>query len=117
MAVHQCQGSGNVALSREVIKMIPEYIQRTGVLGIGEIGLNKNTKNEATIFAEHLELAAHLRELVLIHTPHLQDKYKGTRMIIDMLKEQSDLQPGRVCVDHVEEHTVRLAKDNGFCAR
>ena len=28
-------------------------------------------------------------ELVLIHTPHLEDKYKGTRMIIDMLKNDS----------------------------
>ena len=25
-------------------------------------------------------------ELILIHTPHLEDKYKGTRMIVDMLK-------------------------------
>ena len=104
----------NVQLSREVIQMIPEFIHQTGVLGIGEIGLNKNTKNESTIFAEHLELAARMKELVLIHTPHLQDKYKGTRMIVDMLKERSDLQPNRVCIDHVEEHTVRLARDNGF---
>ena len=37
----------NVSLSREVIAMIPEFIGRPGVLGIGEIGLNKNTPNEA----------------------------------------------------------------------
>ena len=37
----------NVSLSREVLAMIPEFIDRPGVLGIGEIGLNKNTKNEA----------------------------------------------------------------------
>lgn len=104
----------NVALSREVIKLIPEFIDRTGVLGIGEIGLNKNTKNEATIFSEHLELASKIDELILIHTPHLADKYKGTRMIVDMLKEHSELDPSRVCVDHVEEHTVGLAKKNGF---
>lgn len=104
----------NVSLSREVIQMIPEFINETGVLGIGEIGLNKNTKNESLIFREHLDLAAKLQELVLIHTPHLQDKYKGTRMIVDMLKERSDLPRERVCIDHVEEHTVRLAKENGF---
>ena len=104
----------NVALSREVIQMIPEFIDRTGVLGIGEIGLNKNTKNEATIFAEHVQLAGKLQELVLIHTPHLQDKYKGTRMIIDMLREQSGVAPGRICIDHVEEHTVRLAREGGY---
>ncbi len=33
----------NVSLSREVIAMIPEFLDRPGVLGIGEIGLNKNT--------------------------------------------------------------------------
>jgi uncharacterized protein len=96
------------------IAMIPEFLNRPGVLGIGEIGLNKNTRNEATIFQEHLDLAAKTDELILIHTPHLEDKYKGTRMIVDMLKGDSRIKPHRVCVDHVEEHTVRLALDNGF---
>src|SRR5947207_11943493 len=104
----------NVALSREVIAMIPEFLSRPNVLGIGEIGLNKNTANEATVFQEHLDLAAKTDELILIHTPHLEDKYKGTRMIVDMLKGDSRITPHRVCIDHVEEHTVRLALDNGF---
>src|SRR3979409_227859 len=64
----------NVSLSREVIKMIPDFLDAPNVLGIGEIGLNKNTRNEATVFVEHLELAAGLGELVLVHTPHLADK-------------------------------------------
>ncbi len=107
----------NVELSREVIAMIPEFLDKPGVLGIGEIGLNKNTPNESTVFREHLELAAKTNELILIHTPHLQDKYKGTRMIIDMLGERSDLPHERVLIDHVEEHTVRHALDEGFwCA-
>jgi predicted metal-dependent TIM-barrel fold hydrolase len=67
----------NVSLSREVIAMIPEFLSRPSVLGIGEIGLNKNTANEATVFQEHLDLAAKTNELILIHTPHLEDKYKG----------------------------------------
>lgn len=104
----------NVRLSREVIQMIPEFLERPNVLGIGEIGLNKNTRNEAIIFQEHLDLAAKTNELILIHTPHLEDKYKGTRMIVDMLKNDSRLDPARVCVDHVEEHTIRLALDHGF---
>ena len=104
----------NVELSREVIAMIPEFLDKPNVLGIGEIGLNKNTPNECTIFREHLELAAKTDELILIHTPHLSDKYKGTRMIIDMIKENSKIDPGRVLIDHVEEHTVKLALDNGF---
>jgi predicted metal-dependent TIM-barrel fold hydrolase len=104
----------NVSLSREVIALIPEYLNKPNVLGIGEIGLNKNTANEAVIFQEHVDLAMKTNELILIHTPHLEDKYKGTRMIVDMLKNDRRIKPERVCVDHVEEHTVRLALDGGF---
>lgn len=104
----------NVSLSREVIAMIPEFLNKPNVLGIGEIGLNKNTRNEAIVFQEHLDLAMKTDELILIHTPHLEDKYKGTRMIVDMLKNDRRVKPQRVCIDHVEEHTVRLALDHGF---
>jgi predicted metal-dependent TIM-barrel fold hydrolase len=104
----------NVKLSREVIAMIPEFLGKPGVLGVGEIGLNKNTANEATVFQEHVDLAMKTNELILIHTPHLEDKFKGTRMIVDMLLGDKRVTPGRVCIDHVEEHTVRLALDNGF---
>jgi predicted metal-dependent TIM-barrel fold hydrolase len=107
----------NVSLSREVIALTPEFLDKPGVLGIGEIGLNKNTRNEATVFQEHVDLAMRSNELILIHTPHLEDKYKGTRMIIDMLKNDTRVTPERVCVDHVEEHTVRHALDGGYwCA-
>src|SRR5579872_627571 len=107
----------NVALAREVIAMIPEFLDKPNVLGIGEIGLNKNSLNEATIFREHVDLAMQTRELILIHTPHLKDKYKGTRMIVDMLLDDPRVEPERVLIDHVEEHTVRLAKEDGFwCA-
>jgi predicted metal-dependent TIM-barrel fold hydrolase len=107
----------DVALSREVISMIPEFLDRPGVLGIGEIGLNKNTKNEATIFLEQVDLAAQRDKLILVHTPHLQDKYMGTRMILDMFRCDSRIAPDSVLIDHVEEHTIRLAMDAGhWCA-
>ena len=104
----------NVALSRDVIALIPEYLKKPNVLGIGEIGLNKNTRNEAIVFQEHVDLAMKTSELMLIHTPHLEDKLKGTRMIIDMLKGDRRVKPERVLIDHVEEHTVRFAMEGGF---
>lgn len=106
----------NVTLSREVLEMIPEFLDKPNVLGIGEIGLNKNTKNEATIFAEHVELAMKYEQQILIHTPHLEDKYMGTRMILDMLCENRQVDRSRVLVDHVEEHTVRMVVEEGFWA-
>jgi predicted metal-dependent TIM-barrel fold hydrolase len=106
----------NVTLSREVIAMIPEFLEKPNVLGIGEIGLNKNTRNESIVFLEHLDLAAKYDQQILIHTPHLEDKYQGTRMILDMLIGDSRLDRSRVLVDHVEEHTVRHVLEEGFWA-
>lgn len=104
----------NVPLSREVLAIIPEFLDRPGVLGLGEIGLNKNTRNEVTIFEEHVDLAMKTDELLLVHTPHLQDKYKGTRMTLDILKSDGRVKPDRVVIDHVEEHTIGPAIEAGF---
>lgn len=106
----------DTGLAREVIGMIPRFLHRQNVLGIGEIGLNKNSRNELAIFEEQLDLALRHDALVLIHTPHLEDKLKGTRLIVDSLKN-SGIAPERVLIDHVEEHTVRLPLDGGYwCA-
>jgi predicted metal-dependent TIM-barrel fold hydrolase len=49
-----------------------------------------------------------------VHTPHLEDKLKGTRLILDAIRRFPRLDPGRVLVDHVEEHTAKLVLDRGF---
>jgi len=106
----------DVALAREVLWMIPEFLARENVLGIGEIGLNKNTRNELQILEEHVRLAAEHDQLILVHTPHLEDKWKGTRLILDVLRADTRIKPERVIIDHVEEHTVAMVLDAGFWA-
>jgi len=108
--------SEDMGLAREVIALIPEFLKRDNVLGIGEIGLNKNTRNELAILQEHVDLAVRHGQLILVHTPHLEDKFKGTRLILDLLKADSRVEPGRVIIDHVEEHTVDMVLDAGFWA-
>ncbi len=103
------------AFAREVISLIPEFLSCDNVLGIGEIGLNKNSKNELIILEEQLELAQQLDQLVLVHTPHLEDKLKGTRLIMDAI-DNTTLDPNRVLIDHVEEHTIKEVLDRGFWA-
>ena len=103
------------AFAREVISLIPEFLKCENVLGIGEIGLNKNSKNELIILEEQLALAEQTNQLVLVHTPHLEDKLKGTALIMDAI-ENTSLSPDRVLIDHVEEHTVRAVLDRGFWA-
>ena len=104
------------AFAREVMSLIPEFLKAPNVLGIGEIGLNKNTRNELMIFEEHVQLALDHQLPVLIHTPHLEDKLKGTKLIIDSLSSFSKLDRSKVIIDHVEEHTVKLVMDSGFWA-
>lgn len=102
--------------AREVISIIPEFLKKPNVLGIGEIGLNKNSKNEVAIFEEQVQLALQHDQLILIHTPHLEDKLKGTKLMIDILRQHAEHDFGRVMIDHVEEHTVKMVLDAGFWA-
>ena len=51
-----------------------------------------------------------------MHTPHLEDKLKGTRLIMDAIARNADIDPGRVLIDHVEEHTVEPVLDRGYWA-
>ncbi len=101
--------------AREVVSLIPQFLDQPSVLGIGEIGLNKNTRNELIILEEQIALAEKHNQMVLVHTPHLEDKLKGTRIIMDALAA-SQIDPGRILIDHVEEHTVAEVLDRGFWA-
>ena len=108
--------SEDVKLASEVIDLIPKFIDSPSVLGIGEIGLNKNSRNELKVLEMHVDLAARHDQLILVHTPHLEDKLKGTRLILDVLKNDSRIKPERCVIDHVEEHTVEMVLDQGFWA-
>ena len=108
--------SEDVKLAEEVIALIPKFLDRPNVLGIGEIGLNKNSRNELRVLELHIELAAQHDQLILVHTPHLEDKLKGTRLILDAIKNHKRIRPERVIIDHVEEHTVKLVLDSGMWA-
>ena len=106
----------DLKLAEEVIESFPEFLDRPNVLGIGEIGLNKNSRNELAVFEQQVDLAARHGQLILVHTPHLEDKLKGTRLIVDALKSDGRIKPERVIIDHVEEHTIELVLDAGFWA-
>ena len=108
--------SEDLALADEVLAIIPEFMRSPNVLGIGEIGLNKNSRNEMAVLEKHVDLAAEHNQLILVHTPHLEDKLKGTRLIMDVLKSDSRIKPEHCIIDHVEEHTVKMVLDEGFWA-
>ena len=78
--------------------------------------MNKNSRNELRVLEMQVELAAKHKQLILVHTPHLEDKWKGTKLILDVLKNDKRIQPARVIIDHVEEHTVKMVLDCGMWA-
>jgi predicted metal-dependent TIM-barrel fold hydrolase len=108
--------SEDVGLAKDVLGIIPKFLDRPNVLGIGEIGLNKNSRNEMKVLEMHVDLAARAGQLILVHTPHLEDKLKGTRLILDVLKADGRIRPERCIIDHVEEHTVQMVLDRGHWA-
>jgi len=101
-------------LARQVLAIIPEFLDRPNVLGIGEIGLNRVTRNELETFKDHVDLAVSHDQTIHIHTPHLEDKYKGTKVIVETLAANSQVDPNRVMVDHAEEHTIDMILGHGF---
>jgi predicted metal-dependent TIM-barrel fold hydrolase len=101
-------------LARQVLDLIPRFLDRPNVLGIGEIGLNRVTRNELDTFNDHVNLALDHNQPIHIHTPHLEDKYKGTRVIVDALLSNPRVVPHQVMIDHAEEHTIRMILENGF---
>ena len=101
-------------LARQVLAIIPEFLDRPNVLGVGEIGLNRVTRNELATFKDHVDLAVSHDQTIHIHTPHLEDKYKGTKVIVETLAANSQVDPTRVMVDHAEEHTIDMILGHGF---
>lgn len=106
----------DLALTQEILSILPDYLDRPTVLGIGEIGLNRNSRNEIKALEWQVDLAAGRNELVLVHTPHLEDKLKGTRLILDIIANEPRANPDRVLIDHAEEHTINLIRDRGCWA-
>lgn len=106
----------NRKLSKEVIARLPKYLDRPNVIGIGEIGLNRVTRNELETFKDQIDLAVRFQKMVLIHTPHLEDKYKGTQLIVETLVKDGRIRPEQILIDHAEEHTIDMIIENGFWA-
>ena len=94
-----------------VLDVLPRYLEKDGVVAVGEIGFDSMTPEEDVAFARQLELAIEHGLPALVHTPH-RDKAAGTRRTLDLVKE-SGLPVERVAVDHLNETTVRAVADSG----
>ncbi|GAA4452015.1 TatD family hydrolase [Phytohabitans houttuyneae] len=96
---------------REVLELLPRYLEKDGVVAVGEVGYDSMTPEEDEVFAAQLALAVEHELPALVHTPH-RDKARGTERTLAVVAE-SGIDPGRVVVDHLNEVTVGLVRDSG----
>jgi predicted metal-dependent TIM-barrel fold hydrolase len=94
-----------------VIEAMPRYLEKDGVLAVGEIGFDDMTEREERFFAIQLDLAKKHGLPALIHTPH-RDKKKGVQRTLDVLRDVG-FPMERALVDHNNEETVSLCADTG----
>jgi len=95
-------------LADAVLELLPRYLDKDGVVGVGEIGFDDVTAAEERVFLRQLELAKELDLPALIHTPH-RDKKRGTERSLACVKDVG-IDESRVLVDHNNEETLPLVK-------
>lgn len=106
--------ANNETLAEQVMEILPLFIYKEGVVGVGEIGFDDQTPAEEKYYRAQLELAKEANLPVQIHTPH-RDKKRGTSRSMDIAIEHG-LDPSMVIVDHNNEETVKEVLDRGFWA-
>lgn len=106
--------ANNEALAEQVMELLPAFVYKEGVVGIGEIGFDDQTAAEEKYYRLQLELAKSAGLPVQVHTPH-RDKKKGTSRSMDIAVEHG-LSPEMIIIDHNNEETVKEVLDRGFWA-
>jgi predicted metal-dependent TIM-barrel fold hydrolase len=106
--------ANNPRLADEVIALMPRYLNKDGVVAVGEIGFDDQTDEEERYFARQVELARKFDPPILVHTPH-RDKKQGTARSLALIRSLS-FPEERVLIDHNDEETLPLVLDSGCWA-
>ncbi|MGE0393285.1 MAG: TatD family hydrolase [Vicinamibacterales bacterium] len=98
--------ANNVKLADEVLALMPRFLEKDGVVAVGEIGFDDQTDAEEAALLRQLEMAGQHDLPVLIHTPH-RDKKQGTIRTIDAVRRVG-IPEERVLIDHNNEETLPI---------
>jgi uncharacterized protein len=101
-------------VARGVLDALPRFLEKDGVVGVGEIGYDDVTPEEERAFAEQLDLAKKTGLPALVHTPH-RDKKRGTERSLALVREVG-IAEELVLIDHNNEETLPLVLDTGCWA-
>ncbi len=98
--------SNNPKIADEVIALLPRYLEKDGVVAVGEVGFDDQTDAEESSLLKQFELAREFELPVLIHTPH-RDKKRGTLHTIETIRK-AGFPEERVLIDHNNEETLPI---------
>lgn len=106
--------ANNERVAAGVMDLLRLYVEKEGVVAVGEIGFDDVTQAEERYFAAQIELAQEAALPILIHTPH-RDKKRGTERTLDLVRD-SGIAPALTLVDHNNEETLAQVLDSGCWA-
>jgi predicted metal-dependent TIM-barrel fold hydrolase len=98
--------ANNEPLAAEVLPLVEKFAQRETVVGIGEIGLDRQTDAEERAFRHQLRLAKKYNLPVVIHLPH-QYKHLGAERTLKIVTDEK-MDPAKTLLDHNTEETMPL---------
>lgn len=98
-------------VNQGVLEVLPRYLEKDSVVGVGEIGLDDQTPTEEEFLRAQIQLAIDHELPILVHTPH-RDKMQGFRRCIDIVKE-TGIPMEHVLLDHGNEETIKITRDLG----
>lgn len=102
----------NVINNRELIyENLYKWIENKQIVAIGEIGLDRSTSEEKTVFKEQLAIGEKTKTKVIVHTPR-KNKKEVLSEIKPIILETID--PKLVVIDHVNQNIVQDVIDEDF---
>jgi uncharacterized protein len=106
--------ANNPRVAPGVVEVLPLYLEKEGVVAVGEIGYDDVTPAEDRYFAAQIALARDAGLPILVHTPH-RDKKRGTERSLALVQEAA-FPPELTLIDHNTEETLPMVLDSGCWA-
>ena len=96
------------------------YLERDGVVAVGEIGYDQINELEEEIFVKQMDIASERHMLMTIHLPH-KNKLKGVQNIERIMNDNSDSNKVRynskkMLIDHNVDETIGKTLEMGMWA-
>ena len=93
--------------------ILKEYLKNKNIVGVGEIGLEKCTKEEIEVFENQLIIAKELNLPAVVHTPRT-NKYETTKTILEVIEGLNLNNNENIIIEHCTKETIKIIYDTNL---